>query len=136
MTNRNDYYRAYHEKHKSRIRRVNLSFNTSEITEFEVSAKASGVPLTTYVKSCAMQGHIGQRNAPEEVVNELADLSRMVRNIANNVNQMARHSNRIGQVLDENEVFAQIHDLEKLLKVSIVRSATGGTQAPPEDDDT
>jgi len=136
MTNRADYQRRYRQKHKAHVKRVTLSFDMSEIRGFESSARRSGKPLATYVKSCAMQGHIGQREAPDEVKAELADLSRLVRTVANNVNQMARHSNTISQVLDEQEVFAQIRDLESILKMAIMRLASQGGQAPPQEDDT
>jgi len=46
---------------------------------------------------------------------ELKELRFLISNIANNVNQMARHSNTVKQVTDENEVFRTLHELEQLV---------------------
>ena len=46
---------------------------------------------------------------------ELRELRFLISNIANNVNQMARHSNRLKHVTDENEVFQKLHELEQLV---------------------
>lgn len=131
MPDRSAYQKAYRESYGSRAKRVNLTFGLSECADMERAAKRSGMSLSAYVKSCAMQGHIGQVEAPEDVLEQLADLSRVVRTIANNVNQMARHSNTIGQVLDEHEVFARIQDLQAAYETAITQASEGGGQAPP-----
>ncbi len=90
------------------------------------SAKTSGLPVAAFVKRLALQSFQQNREAPEEIAEQLADLERVIRTIANNVNQMARHSNRIGQVLDEQEVFLHIRDLELELKDAISRAVSQG----------
>ena len=131
MPDRSAYQKAYRESYGARAKRVNLTFGLSECADLERAAKRSGMSLSAYVKSCAMQGHGGQVETPEEVLEQLADLSRVVRTIANNVNQMARHSNTIGQVLDEHEVFARIQELEAAYETAVASVATASGQAPP-----
>ena len=131
MPDRSAYQKAYRESYGSRAKRVNLTFGLSECADLERAAKRSGMPLSAYVKSCALQGHSGQVEAPEDVLEQLADLSRVVRTIANNVNQMARHSNTIGQVLDEHEVFARIQELQSAYETALRDVSEGSGQAPP-----
>ena len=59
-----------------------------------------------------IRGNTLKSRAVEE---ELKELRFLISNIANNVNQMARHSNQIKQVTDENEVFQKLHELEQLV---------------------
>lgn len=52
-------------------------------------------------------------NASEDAAKEVVFL---LRNIANNINQMAYHSNRLRMVLDENEPLIVLQELETELK--------------------
>ena len=101
-----------------------------EFAAFERAAKSSGVPVSAYIKACAMQAHEGRTEPPDIVLEELAELHRLVRTIANNVNQMARHSNRVREVLDEHEVFASIQSLQSAYEEAIRK--TGMASAADE----
>lgn len=134
---RSTYQKDYRQKYKAQAKRVNLTFDVSDHRALARAAKASGEPVAAYVKRMALAAHHETLRAsvPEDVAEELADLSRVIRTIANNVNQMARHSNRIGQVLDEQEVFLHIQRLETELRGSIAevaRSALGQPKTDPE----
>ena len=134
---RNAYQKNYRQEYKDHAKRVNLTFTLPEFRSISKSAKTSGLPVTAFVKRLAMQSFHENREAPEEIADQLADLERVIRTIANNVNQMARHSNRIGQVLDEQEVFLHIRDLELELKDAISRAASqGNTRQATRDSDT
>lgn len=111
---RSDYQRDYQKEYQARTKRVNLVLSTSECRGMKRAADASGEALATYVKRRALEAHHGQLNAsvPEELLEQLADLDRVIRTIANNVNQMARHSNQIRHVLDETQPFLYIQSLE------------------------
>ncbi len=52
-----------------------------------------------------------QMRSPE-VADELKKLRLQLGNIANNINQIARHSNRVKHVVDENEFFALLKSLQ------------------------
>ena len=121
MTDKNTYQREYRQTYKDQAKRVNLTFSLPEISDLEDAAKSSGIPLSTLVKKLALQAFNQQSLSvlPEEVEERLADLDRLIRNIANNVNQMAHLSNRIERVLDEQEVFLHLSSLEKELRSSI-----------------
>lgn len=129
---RKTYQKDYRQQYKAQAKRVNLTFALSEYGSVDRAARKSGEPVSAYVKRMALAAHHDTVAAtiPDEVLEELADLSRVVRTIANNVNQMARHSNRIGAVLDEQEVFAHIQRLEAELKQAVAGAKRSAGQGP------
>lgn len=136
---RSEYQKQYRQEYKDHAKRVNLTFTLSEYRSLARAASACGLPVASYVKRSAVQTHHGgSREAPEALAEQLAELDRVIRTIANNVNQMARHSNRIAHVLDEQEVFLHIQTLQRELQATITRAATaqptGSASAPPDDD--
>jgi hypothetical protein len=44
---------------------------------------------------------------------EIRELKFLISNIANNVNQMAHHSNRLRKVMDENSVLERLQELDQ-----------------------
>ena len=133
---RDQYQRDYRQQYKDHAKRVNLTFSLSEYRGIARSAKDAGVPVAAHVKRLALDAESRRAPVPEELTQQLADLERVIRTIANNVNQMARHSNRIAHVLDAQEVFLHIHTLQTELKASIARvsSGLGNAQSGNEDD--
>ena len=138
--NRSEYQRQYRQEYKAHAKRVNLTFSLPEYRLIARAAKARGLAVSAYVKRFALQTHHNDRHeAPEALAEQLADLDRVIRTIANNVNQMARHSNRIAHVLDEQEVFLHIHALQLELQATIARAATSKPTASRDastDEDT
>ena len=137
---RTEYLRQYRQKYRDHAKRVNLTFDLSEYRSLSRAAKTEGIPLAALVKRLALQSLPGaQADAHGALADELAELDRVIRTIANNVNQMARHSNRIAHVLDEQEVFLHIAALQDELKRSVARAAAMSSRMNPEgntDDET
>jgi len=92
---REHYQRDYRQQYKDQAKRVNLTFSLPEYRSIARGAKTSGLPVAAYVKRLALSAHDRRAETPEELAEQLAELERVIRTIANNVNQMARHSNRI-----------------------------------------
>jgi uncharacterized protein YutE (UPF0331/DUF86 family) len=132
---RENYQRDYRQQYKDHAKRVNLTFSLAEYRGISRAAKDAGSPVAAYVKRLALQAHEGRNTAPDEVAEQLAELERVIRTVANNVNQMARHSNRIAHVLDEQEVFLHIHALQTELRNVITRATSRfGNAKTPEDE--
>lgn len=129
---RSDYQRDYRQQYKQQAKRVNLTYSLSEHRQIARAAKAAGLPVASYVKQLSLGEAAAMRDLPEDLREQLADLDRVIRTIANNVNQMARHSHRIGHVLDEQEVFLNIHALSGELQKVITKAARGASSS--EDD--
>ena len=136
---REQYQRDYRQQYREHAKRVNLTFSLAEYRGIARAAKDAGSPVAGYVKRLALEAHEGRSSAPDELAEQLADLERVIRTIANNVNQMARHSHRIAHVLDEQEVFLQIAALQSELTQAISRAASGtrpdGGNGGDQDDD-
>ena len=115
---RSEYQKQYRQEYKVHTKRVNLTFSRDEHRSLSRSAKSAGKQLSAYVKDLAISTHHHKAEAslPEDVLERLADLDRVFRTIANNVNQIAWHSHTIRQVLDEQDVLAHLHRLELELK--------------------
>ena len=136
---RSEYQKQYRQEYKDHAKRVNLTFTLPEYRSLARAAGACGLPVAAYVKRLTLQSHHpGGPPVPEALLEQLAELDRVIRTIANNVNQMARHSNRIAHVLDEQEVFLHIQTLQRELQAVVTRAATSeqtrSSCSPPEDD--
>lgn len=129
---RADYQRDYRQAYKAQAKRVNLTLTLPEHRKIARAAQAEGLPVAAYVKRLALDAQSGRRETPAALQAQLDELERLIRTIANNVNQMARHSHRIGHVLDEQEVFLHIHALQTRLREAVAQAAAC---APPEAED-
>ena len=125
MSERTDYQQKYRQERKETHKRAYLVLTNAEHRDLSRGASAAGMKLAAYVKRLAMAAHSGSavELIPEEVTSRLDELERLIRNVANNVNQMARHSNVIEEVLDEHEVFGHILELENGLRDAIADMA-------------
>ena len=74
---------------------MNLTLSLPEYRQIARAAKNAGSPVAAYVKRLALEAHDGRQSTPDELAEQLADLERVIRTIANNVNQMARYSHRV-----------------------------------------
>jgi len=120
MIDRTDYQREYKKAYKSRVKRVNLTFSPSEYKRFQKTAKSDDpdTKLTSFVKTMALAGLDNRVGVPAELKEELNILRFAIRNIANNVNQIAHYSNTVRAVStsDENNLFMHLKQLEDAIK--------------------
>ena len=92
---RTDYQRDYRQSYKDHAKRVNLTFSLPEYRSLVGRATDAGTPTATYLKRLALAAHEDRPELPAEIADQLADLDRVIRTIANNVNQMARYSHQV-----------------------------------------
>lgn len=132
---RSEYQKTYRKQYKVQAKRVNLTFSNPQHRDLSRAAKSEDKALSAYVKDLALDAHLGKAEAslPEEVMERLDDLDRVFRTIANNVNQIAHHSNIVRQVLDEQDVLAYLHRLEVELKDTLAKVQE---YTPPQQDAT
>jgi len=110
--NRKNYQKEYRDEYKTRVKRINLTLTKQQYQAF---TKASGnQKVTTYIKDLALAGLNQQANIPENLQEELKTLRFAILNIANNVNQIARHSNTVRSITsaEENNLLQHIKQLE------------------------
>lgn len=92
---RSDYLRNYRQTYKNHVKRVNLTLSLPEYRRVTKLSSRDGIPTTTLLKKAALAALEGRAELPAEIMQQLDDLDRVIRGIANNVNQMARYSHRV-----------------------------------------
>lgn len=110
-----DNRKLYNKEYSQRTNRVSLTFTNAEYAELEKRAKAEGVKPTTLVKNMALAYHQQSPIIPETIKEELQELRFLIRNVANNINQIAHHSNTIQRLADENGLLLEIQKLEQVI---------------------
>ena len=115
---RSEYQKQYQAKYKTRVKRVNLTFHKDEHRALLRGAKSQGKKTTTYIKELALAGMRGHVLPSKSLEEELKTLKFAIRNIANNVNQIAHHSNIVHDLTqaDENNLLQHLKQLEEAVE--------------------
>lgn len=113
--------KAYFAEYEKKRNRVQVSFSPSEYAEIEALAKSLDLPLATFVRNLALATSKRVVLTSPAIEEELKGLSFLIRSISNNLNQIARHSNRVKNVVDENQVFDHLRQLELALQETVKR---------------
>ena len=107
-----DQRKAYLQSYQANTHRVAITLTASEFAELEKRAKEEGVKPTTLVKNMAIAYHQSQQIPQEPILKELQELRFLLRNAANNINQIAHHSNTVGRLVDENGFLDEVRKME------------------------
>lgn len=112
---RQDYDKAYYLKNKDAKKRVTLRYSPDEYRQIEKLSAAVDIPPAVLIKRLSLAAINGERFLSADSEEELQSVRFLIRNIANNVNQMAKHSNTLKKVVDENQLLAELRQLETLV---------------------
>lgn len=94
---------------------LNVSIPMKTYKEMQDRADKEGMKVTGLLRNMAI-AYMQQTNfVPKEIEEELKQLSLLIRNIANNVNQVAHHSNVIKCIVNENDLLAEIKKLDTMV---------------------
>ncbi len=108
---RSAYQKQYQAQYSARTKCVNLTFSKDESLALCRAAQSQHKRPAAYIKALALAGMQGHAVLPVELQEELKTLRFAIHNIANNVNQMAHHSNTIHAMTLDDE-----HNLLQYLK--------------------
>jgi len=111
---RSEYLKAYRQLYKTRHKRVTVVYTVDEFKKIDADSKAAKIPVTSLVRARSLEAEPIRAPSPVSENGESAEkqIIFLLRNIANNINQMAYHSNRLRMVLDENEPLLALQQLE------------------------
>jgi hypothetical protein len=109
------YNKKYKADYKTRIKRISITLSNSEYKELEKRAKNENVKINTLIKNMAFAYHQKNTIAPEPIKAELQELRFLLRNVANNINQIAHYSNTIQRLADENGLLLEIQKMEQTI---------------------
>ena len=109
-------YKKYHKEYKKEYakthKNIAVSVTLKEYEDLEKKAKKENVKVTTLTKNMAFAYMQQKTFVPSDIGERLDDLRFLIRNVANNVNQIAHNSNLVGKLVDENNFLMEIKKLE------------------------
>jgi len=112
---RKDYDADYQRQYSKRVKRVNLTLSLDEYAELDALAFSLDIPPAQLAKRLTFAMLRGEKLVDDATRSELQHFSTLLRNISSNVNQIAKHSNRTKQVLDDANLFEHLKKLESLV---------------------
>lgn len=107
-----DHRRQYNQEYAQRTHRVSVTLSPDEYHALVQQAHARGVAPTTLAKELILSGNGTPSTPPEIVRDELQALRFLLRNIANNINQIAHHSNTVRHMVNENDLLLELRKME------------------------
>ena len=107
-----EYMKAYREEGKYTPKRVNITLSNAEYSALKQRAKKEDKPVTRLVKELALISLYERDNFPEGVSHRLNELALILRGVATNINQMARHSNQLKQFSEQEALTLKLRLLE------------------------
>ena len=111
---------------RSRNVRKEINLPIAVYEQIEDYAKIQNISPNEAIKGLSIMALHGRKPIDnktqyklDEVNAKLDGVSLLIRNIANNVNQISKHSNEIKQLVDYNNLLGHIKGLDDLIKNSI-----------------
>ena len=108
---RSEYFKNRREQRKNTHKRVEISLTMDEYRAFEKIAYKEDISVSKVISNMAIAYRDTRYFVPKEVTESLSEFSRIIRGIANNINQIARTSNTF-QNIDQNVLFQHLKSLD------------------------
>lgn len=121
---RKRYMKSYRATYRSRTRDVRIALGTDLYDHLKSVASAEGIPPTTLARALIEAGLHRRSLVPAAVLDELRTLERLVRNIANNINQLAHHANTVRRVVDLDAVYRELQRLDAAVRDHTLKRLT------------
>lgn len=121
--NRSDYHKGYWAEYKQKKKRSQprISLSEAEHKIFFQLAKQEKISISKLIKNMAIAYQQESFLVPQVHTQKIDEFILLIRNIANNINQIAHHSNSIKSVIDEGRVFEHLKSLEDEFKTFITK---------------
>lgn len=116
MNNRKEYYKKYNQEKRKNLKDVHIYLTKEQYSYFEKVAEKEDLTVTSLIKAMALVQAEKTYYLPKEIQEKLNEFVFLIRNIANNVNQIARHSNTLKELTDEHGLLNWLKKLETEVK--------------------
>jgi len=108
------------------MKRKEIYFTPAEMDDFNAVALKENTKAGIVIRNMALaylQGNrlpsLEEKKKLDTIEKEVHSLGLLVRNIANNVNQMAHHSNSLNYMIEEQNLLQYLQTLDKNMKDTI-----------------
>jgi hypothetical protein len=117
-----DYYKKYREEYKKKVKYVNVAVPVSMYEELEKLSDIEQIKVSVLLRNMALAYMQQKTFVPKKVESELKEFTFLMRNVSNNINQIAHHSNIIKHMVDENGLLMEIKKLEDMVRESTLNN--------------
>lgn len=111
-----EYQKTYRDRSASKRRVQSVSLAMADYAEIKRYAKGQGLSVSALMREATLYQCRGAQIRTAAVEDELKELKFLISNVANNLNQMAHHSNTVRHVVDEGGALARLQDLSDLIE--------------------
>lgn len=111
-----EYLKEYRKRYKKRVKRITLTLNLKEYQELEKEAKNENISINQLSKKMIFAYKNQSFLLPKNLNENLREFIFLVRNIANNINQIAKQSNSLKLAFNIPKIFKNLQDLEEQVK--------------------
>lgn len=109
--NQQQYMQEFRRQHK----RVELNLSLPQYRAFQKAAFAEQLSVSQTIKNMAIAYEQQCYFIPQELKDQLDTLHFLIRNVANNVNQIAHRSNTLQVMVDEHNLLLELKKLEDMV---------------------
>ena len=112
---RKRYLKTYMTDYRGNRKFLNLAMPLDEFERLERAAAQEGLKPGRFAVELALRHVDGAVYVPAALQTELKALRYLIRTIANNLNQIAHHTNAVRKAADHGAVFAELKRLETVI---------------------
>ena len=110
------YLKQYRQEVKNRKKRVEFSLNIEEYQELEKEACKQNTSVNQLSKKMIFAYKNKKYLLPQNLSEELQKFTLLIRNIANNINQIAKHSNSVKKILNIPKILKNLQSVDEKVK--------------------
>lgn len=112
-SNSAQYQSDYRKKNSHKKRVVSVAMSQDDHAEFLYYAKSQNLSMSALLREATLHQLRGSQLKSKALEEELKELRFLISNIGNNINQVARHSNRVKHLIDEQGLLNELMKLQK-----------------------
>ncbi len=115
--------KKYDKEYKERTKKIECTFRNQEYKKLCGQAQKAGLPVSTYLKETCFAFEKKQPIHTKELQEQFNQTIFLLRNVANNINQIARKVNTIKKVTfgDLFKTKQNVHQLEKIVEKAFLK---------------
>lgn len=114
-TKKTNYQQQYMEEFRRQHKRVELNLTLPQYRAFQKAALAEQLSVSQTIKNMAVAYEQQSYFIPLELKDKLDTLHFLIRNVANNVNQIAHRSHTLQVMVDEHNLLLELKKLEDMV---------------------